>query len=215
MKVKKYPQSHLLITNDSGKKLIIDPGYLTYEKGFKVSDFQGADVYLITHQHLDHLDINTIKEIVGENPVYCNADVVSKLAEVGVKANEVTNRQKFSVAGFEIVAVDIPHFEVPGKEVPQNTGYLIDGIFFHPGDGGEAPNHLHSDNLALLIANPWISPGHYGKAIEFAKALEAKLVIPIHYDSRYPADTKEFKEKASDAGLEVRVLGWGEETTIH
>ena len=214
MRVKKYPQSQLVITNDSGKKLIIDPGYITFEKGFKVSDFQGADLYLITHQHLDHLDINTIKEVVGDSPVYGNSDVVTKLAEVGVKANEVKDRQKFSVAGFKITAIDIPHFQVPGKEVPPNTGYLINGVFFHPGDGGEAPEEVRSDNLALLIANPWISPGHYEKAIEFAKNLKAKLVIPIHYDSRYPANTEEFAQEAEEAGFAVRVLNWGEETTI-
>lgn len=214
MKVRRYPQSHLVITNGLGKKLIIDPGYITFEKGFKVSDFQGADVYLITHQHADHLDPNTIKEVVGESPVYGNADVVNKLAEVGVKAIEVKDRQKFAVAGFEIASVDIPHFQVPGKEVPPNTGYLINGVFFHPGDGGEAPEEVRSDNLALLIANPWISPGHYEKAIEFAKNLKAKLVIPIHYDSRYPANTEEFTQEASKEDLEVRVLGWGEEITI-
>lgn len=214
MKVRKYPQSHLVITNDSGKKLIIDPGYLTYEKGFKVSEFQGADLYLITHQHLDHLDINTIKEVVEDSLIFGNSDVVIKLAEVGVEAKEVKDRQKFEVAGFEITPVDIPHFQVPGKEVPPNTGYLINGIFFHPGDGAEAPEELHSDNLALLIANPWISPGHYEKAIEFAKNLQAKLIIPIHYDSRYPADLNEFSQKASAEGFEVRVLNWGEETII-
>ncbi len=215
MRVRKYPQSHLVITNDSGKKLIIDPGYLTFEKGFKVSDFQGADLYLITHQHLDHLDVNTIKQVVGNAQVYCNSDVVSKLAEVGVKANEAVNEQKFEVAGFEVTPIDIAHFLVPGKEVPPNTGFVIDGVFFHPGDGGEAPDQLSVDNVGLLIANPWISPGHYEKAIQFAKAVQARLVIPIHFDSRYPADVAEFSQKATEAGLEVRVLNWGEETTIH
>lgn len=214
MKVKKYPQSHLVIINDAGNKLIIDPGYITFEKGFKVSEFQGADVYLITHQHSDHVDPNTIKAVVEDSLIFGNSDVVAKLAEVGVKAIEVKNRQKFEVAGFKITAVDLPHFQVPGKEVPLNTGYLINGIFFHPGDGAEAPEELHSDNLALLIANPWISPGHYEKAIEFAKNLQAKLVIPIHYDSRYPVDIEGFVQTGRDARLEVRVLNWGEETTI-
>jgi L-ascorbate metabolism protein UlaG (beta-lactamase superfamily) len=54
MKIRKFPQSHLVLEKN-GKTLIIDPGYITFEKGFKVEDFQNADIYLITHQHADHL----------------------------------------------------------------------------------------------------------------------------------------------------------------
>lgn len=213
MKIKKYPQSHLLITGNN-TKIIIDPGYITFEKGFKVEEFQGMDGYLITHQHADHVDPGKILEIVGDGRVYGNADVAVKLKDYGVEVVTIYNRKPFNIGEFEITPVDLPHFQVPGKEVPPNTGYLINGIFFHPGDGAEAPEELHSDNLALLIANPWISPGHYEEAIEFAKNLQAKLVIPIHYDSKYPADVEEFVQTGRDARLEVRALNWGEETTI-
>lgn len=210
VKVKKYPQSHLVITSDSGKKLIIDPGYLTYEKGFKVEDFKGADVYLITHQHSDHLDPETIKEVVGDSPVYGNSDVAAKLKEFGVEANEVRDRQTFEAAGFKITPYDLPHFPNHlGKEVPPNTGFVIDGILFHAGDGYELDG-LNIDNVALPIAHPSISSV---QVFQFAKSLKVKLIIPIHYDV-YLRDPSEIANLVKDLNIEVRSLKWGEETEI-
>lgn len=220
MKIKKYPQSHLVITNDLGKKLIIDPGYLTFEK-FKVEEFQGADVYLITHQHADHLDTNTIKEVVGDAPVYGNSDVCAKLDEVGVKATEVKDRRAVSVAGFEITAVDLPHFQrTDGTPMPPNTGFLIDpstslgtgGIFFHPGDGVEFQG-ITSPNSAIVVSGPPNGPPWFEKALSMAQSLQAKVVIPIHFD-KYPADPNEFSKLAKEQGIKVISLAAGEEVEL-
>lgn len=212
MRVKKYPQSHLVITSDSGKKIIIDPGYLTYKSGFKTEDFKGADGYLITHQHQDHLDPETIKEVVGESPVYGNLDVIGKLAEVGVKGTEIRNGQKFSVDGVEITPIDIPHFTKPGVTMPQNTGFLIDGVFFHPGDGWKLEG-VHSQKAAIPISGP--SDGDIGmeQGLSLAKSLEAKVVIPIHNDA-YPADPNDFVKLAEPEGIKVIPLQNGQETEI-
>lgn len=208
MKVKKYPQSHLVITSDSGKKIVIDPGYLTFQQGFKISDCQGADVYLITHQHADHLGPETIKEVVGNSPVYGNSDVVGKLVEVGVEAKEVRDRETFEVAGVKITPVDLPHFSI-GKEVPPNTGFIIDSVFFHAGDGFELEG-VQVDNAALPIGHPALT--NEG-VMEFAKSLGCKLLIPIHYDA-YPGDPEELKKLVEPLGIEVRPLANGEETEI-
>ena len=210
MKVTKYPQSHLIIITNSGKKLIIDPGYFTFQAGFKVADFQGADGYLITHQHSDHLDPETIKEVVGDKPVYGNQDVIAKLVDVGVKGIEVRSREDFMVDGVKITPIDLPHFSKPGVTMPQNTGFLIEGVFFHPGDGDRAPEALESDNLALPIGGATIT---LDTALQFAKDLKAKLVIPVHYDY-YKSDPEEFKKMAEPLGIEVRPLNPGQETEI-
>lgn len=209
MKVKKFPQSHLVLEKH-GKTLVIDPGYITFEKGFRVADFQGADVYLITHQHEDHLGSETIKEIAGDKPVLGNFDVVKKLGEVGVvNTRELKNLEEVEIDGFKIQAVDLPHFKKPGFEMPPNTGFLIDGVFFHPGDGDKAPD-IVSHNAAVPIGGASVT---YDTALEFIEGIGAKVVIPIHYDW-YKADPEEFKKMASTLGIEVRVLGFGEETEI-
>ena len=212
MKVKKYPQSHLVITSDSGKKIIIDPGYLTYKFGFKIEDFKGADGYLITHQHADHLDPETIKEVVGESPVYGNSDVVGKLAEVGVKGTEIRNGEKFSVDGVEITPIDILHFTKPNVTMPQNTGFLIDGVFFHPGDGWKLKG-AKADKAAIPISGPADGDIGMNQGLELAKSLGAKVVIPIHNDA-YPADPADFIPLAEPAGIKVIPLQNGQETEI-
>ena len=223
MKVKKFPQSHLVISKN-GKTLIIDPGYITFDPSimdsasspqgsgqvYKVADFQNADVYLITHQHEDHLGSETIKEVAGNKPVLGNFDVVNKLKEAGVEvAREIKNLEEIEIEGFKIKAVDLPHFKKEGVKMPPNTGFLIDGVFFHPGDGDKAPEII-SPNAAVPIAGATIT---YDSALEFIKGIKAKVVIPIHYDW-YKADPIEFKKLASNFGIDVRALSYGEETEI-
>ncbi len=210
MKIKKYPQSHLVITGSS-TKIIIDPGSLTFAGGFESSLFQGADAYLITHQHQDHMDPQNIKAVIKDKPVYGNSDVVAKLKTLGVEATEIRDKQKFTVGEFEIMPVDLPHCKMQdGTDGPPNTGFLISGVFFHPGDGDITPQDLTSENLALPIAGPTIT---MTGALQFAKEMQAKIVIPIHYDY-FKADPQEFKKMALPFGIEVRPLSSGEETEI-
>ena len=93
--------------------------------------------------------------------------------------------------------------------MPPNTGFLIDGVFFHPGDGDKAPD-ITSENAAVPIAGWTIT---FDSALEFIKGIGAKVVIPIHYDW-YKADPEEFKRLASNFGIDVRPLNHGEETEI-
>lgn len=218
MKVKKFPQSHLVITKDN-KTLIIDPGYITFDPSsgpagsgqvYKVEDFQGADLYLITHQHEDHLGSATIKEVAGDSTVLGNSDVFKKLQEAGVNsAKEIRNLEEIEIEGFRIKAIELPHFQKEGVVMPPNTGFLIDSVFFHPGDGDKAPE-IASPNAAVPIGGATIT---FDTALEFIEGIGAKVVIPIHYDV-YKADPEEFKKMASNFGIDVRPLKSGEETEI-
>ena len=111
--------------------------------------------------------------------------------------------------GFKIKAVDLAHFKKEGFEMPPNTGFLIDGVFFHPGDGDVAPT-ITSENAAVPIGGWMIT---LDSALEFVKGIGAKVVIPIHYDW-YKADALEFKRRAGNIGIEVRPLNHGEETEV-
>lgn len=209
MIVKKFPQSHLLITGES-TKIIIDPGYITFDQGYKVEDFQGMDGYLITHQHRDHVDHERIKEIAKDRPIFGNADVANKLKEFGVEVTTIYDKKPFKVGEFEITPYDLPHFPHPlGKEMPPNTGYIVNGVFFHAGDGYELGG-VKVENAALPIGHPSISTT---QVLNFAKSLQAKVIIPIHYDV-YLRDPQELGKLAEEVGIEVRTLKNGEETEI-
>lgn len=211
MLVKKFPQSHLVISK-AGKKICIDPGNFTFQKGFKIEDFSDIDAFLITHQHDDHIGEETIKELVNKRPVYANVDAIDKLKELGVEGIEIKDGQEFEVAGFKIKAYDLPHFKVPAnKETPQNTGFVIDGVFFHAGDGFDLDG-LSVENAALPIGHSSLSTL---AVLDFAKKLNSKVVIPIHFDA-YIRDPKELQKTSEyySYGIKVIPLQDGEETEL-
>lgn len=205
MKVTKYPQSCLKLEK-GGRVLMIDIGSFATAK-FGLSDFGSFEALLVTHQHADHIDEQFVAGL-KDVQIYANADVVQKFPDL--KINQVENGVEFAVAGFNIKPVDIPHcLMVDGSAGPPNTGYVIDGIFFHPGDGIE-PQNFSVDNAAVPIAGPTIATK---EALEFITSINAKKVIPIHYDNpTFPNDPHAFKQAAS--GVEVLVLGDGESAEI-
>jgi L-ascorbate metabolism protein UlaG (beta-lactamase superfamily) len=174
MKITRYFQSCLLI--EEGKaRILIDPSAQDKDKIGKLGEL---DAVLYTHEHSDHFDAEMAQTFVeqGIAPVYANAST-AKL----IKASKtvVKDGQKFDISGLKIRAIELPHCLMPdGSEGPQNTGYLINNTFFHPGDGKEL-NGLKVENLALPITGPDIS---IKDALAFARQVSAKLAIPIHYD---------------------------------
>lgn len=177
MKVTKYPQS-CLILEKAGKRAIIDPGSLVSDK-YKSGDLLPIDLILITHEHIDHIDPKLIDELLAikKVPVIANQSTAKLLSDKVTKVIE--DKEIINVEGFEITARELPHcLMVDGDTGPQNTGYVIDGNFFHPGDGIEIAN-LFVENAAIPIAGPDISPRD---VYTFIKQLGCTTIIPIHYD---------------------------------
>lgn len=205
MKITRFTQSCLLI-EEGNSKILIDPSGA--EKG-NVAKFGKLDAILYTHEHADHFDAEMAKSWVEQGvPVYANAST-AKL--IGGKVNTIQDGQEFSVGGFKIKALELPHCLMwDGGEGPQNTGYLINGQFFHPGDGKELEG-LKVDNMALPITGPDVS---IKDAFSFAVQLGVKAAIPIHYD--YIGTKPEvFASIASGHfDFEVKVLANGASTDL-
>lgn len=205
MQVTKYPQSCLLIEHER-VRLVIDPGsYFT--ASFDLDDLGELDAVLVTHRHLDHIDpvlVGPLRErgieIVG------NADVADLLGEGLVRV--VEDGQRFEVAGLDAVAHDLPHVPmVDGSPGPPNTGFVLEGRLFHPGDGVEITG-LRVPNVAVPICGPSIS---FRDAYAFVTSLGAEKVIPVHYDA-FVADPEHFARVCDLA--EVIVLDDGDSTAI-
>lgn len=197
MKVTKYPQSCLLLEKQ-GKRIVIDPGnFFTAEYGR--DELGKVEAVLYTHQHADHFDSELAKMFKDEGlPLYGNEAVCQLLGGVC----NLANGSGFGIAGFEIMPHDLPHARMPdGSDGPPNTGYVVDGIFFHPGDGIETGG-LQVANMGLPIIGPDIS---YLDAINFAKSLGANKVIPMHYDS-FKLDPSSFADYAARGGLKAEVV---------
>lgn len=177
MKVTKYPQSCLVIERD-GKRLCIDPGALVSEK-YKATDLLPLNAILITHDHQDHVDTKLLQDLVqGSNiPVIANQGTKDLVGDLVTQV--VEDGETFEAAGMRVVARELPHcLMVDGSPGPQNTGFVIEDVFFHAGDGIELEG-LQVPSAAIPIAGPDISARD---VFSFIKQLGCKTVVPIHYD---------------------------------
>ena len=204
MEVTKYPQS-CLVLSDGDARICIDPGNVALDR-HPLDELGDLQAVLYTHRHADHVDERAVDTLLERGvELYANADVCDLL---GGRATEVTDGQTLTVAGFEVTARDLPHVPmVDGSPGPPNTGFVIDGALFHPGDAVELPG-LQVRALAVPIAGPSIS---FREAYAFVQAVGAERVIPIHYDY-FIADPDHFARVCDLA--EVVVLGAGETVTL-
>jgi L-ascorbate metabolism protein UlaG (beta-lactamase superfamily) len=202
MKVTKYPQSCLLLEKD-GHRIVIDPGNFFSAK-YSLDDLGDIKAVLFTHQHGDHLDPELLDELRAKKIcLYGNADVAAKIGE---GACLVESGSGFTVEGFQVMPHDLPHFPKEDIVMPQNTGYIIGGTFFHPGDGIKTES-VEVHDLAAPIAGAF----SFDDTLDLARSLGAKRLLPIHYTNQalYPVDVKEFEAMAKDE-FEVVVLEDGE-----
>lgn len=210
MTITKYPQSTFEIEN-FGKKILIDPGSYCMDN-YPVGHFNDILGVFLTHQHPDHMHVDAVKFWSSQNiSIFGNDDVVKVLASYEILAKKVENRQKYHFENFEIEPVDLPHCKmIDTSDGPPNTGFLINNLFFHPGDGIEIEG-LKVDTAGIPIAGPAID---YNRAWKFAKSLELKRVVPMHYSNpRFPADPEEFS-KENKLGIEISILVDGQSLEI-
>lgn len=205
MKVTKYPQSCLLLEKD-GRRIVIDPGRF-FVASYSVGDLGDIEAVLYTHQHSDHFDQSITEQLKATGAkLFGNAEVA---ALIGQGANLVEGGRQFTVAGFEVTPHDLPHCRIPGLEPPQNTGYIVDGNFFHPGDGVETEG-VSVENLAVPIAGPDISPFD---AVQFIESVGAKAAIPIHYHF-FKEDPEVFAKAYGRSGGQAKIVILGDGQSV-
>lgn len=160
---------------DAGRTLVIDPG------GFSAPDaLDGADAVLVTHEHPDHLVPERLVEAVAANPelrVWTNVGVAAHLGKIAEAVTVVTTGDTFEAVGFEVTAHGAEHAvihpEVPGIV---NTGYLVNGEVFHPGDALTVPD-VPVRTLLIPAAAPW---SKISEVVDYARAVNAPRSFPIH-----------------------------------
>jgi L-ascorbate metabolism protein UlaG (beta-lactamase superfamily) len=205
MQLTKYRQSCLVFEKGSSR-ICIDPGGITLA-AYDIDELGPLDAVLYTHRHPDHLDEPSVDEFLDRGAaLYGNADVCKLLGDRPV--TEVADEASFEIGDFAVVARSLPHVPmVDGSPGPPNTGYLIDGRLFHPGDGIELPG-LRADLLAVPITGPSIS---FRDAYAFVRECGARTAVPMHYDG-FLADPDLFARTCDIA--QVVVLGPGESTEV-
>jgi L-ascorbate metabolism protein UlaG (beta-lactamase superfamily) len=186
MTITKYGHSCLLVEID-GTFILTDPG-----KWNSMPTAKPIDAILITHEHADHCDIEQIKSIQKENPdvtIITHAAVGKLLEDVGITYTNLEPGNTTEIKGVSIESFGGDHAIVYGTVSPcRNTGYLIDGKLFAPGDALHDIPGKQIEVLALPCGGPWM---RLSEAIDYAKQLNPKVVFPIHdaiYTEVYRSD---------------------------
>ena len=176
MTITKIGHSCLLI-KEGDLTILTDPGIYTKDTMGGVS---GLDVILITDEHPDHFDIASIEMLLKNNPgakIFTQRSVHKLLAEKNIPSDFLLDKQKTTIKDVLIEGRGEKH-AVLHSSVPRsdNTGYIIAGRLFHPGDALTIPDQP-IEILALPIAGPWLK---MSESIDYALAVNPKICFPIH-----------------------------------
>ena len=143
------------------------------------NDTKNISAVLITHEHQDHLHIDSLKKVLENNPnaiVITNTAVGKLLDAAGIKYIKVEEGQKQDLSGVNIAGFGGKHAEIYGAYGQvQNTGYMIDALCY-PGDSFANPNSK-VDILALPVAGPWM---RVKDAIDYGKSIKPRIAFPVH-----------------------------------
>ena len=173
MKVTKHEHACLVIEKND-EALVIDPGGFTSP----LSDVHGVVAVVITHEHPDHWTPEQLQRILDANPgarILGPAGVAA--AADGFEVQVVSDGDEVSVGGFALRFFGTQH-NVIHSSLPlvDNTGVLVDGELFHPGDSYTVPP-VPVGTLAAPIGAPWLK---IGEAMDYVLTVRPKRAFPIH-----------------------------------
>ena len=175
-------------------ELVVDPARLSF-----------ADIITSTHNHTDHLDAETLGPILAANP---NAKLVIAEANRSFVADRLKIDASLAIGLDDGTSVEISGIRFSGVASAHETlecddrgrarflGYVLqfgDWTVYHSGDTLRYPGMSEKlrpfgVDVALLPINGRSPerrvPGNLSgpEAAQFAKDIEAKLVIPCHFD---------------------------------
>lgn len=174
MKITKFGHSCLLV-EEGGARILLDPG--TYSTG--QNDVKNIDAVLITHEHQDHIDAESLKTILQNNSnvkIYTNNGVGELLKKEGIAFNLLEDGQSTDVKGVLIEGFGVDHAMIFAQmPIIRNTGYRIAKRFFYGGDS--LTTIVPCEILAYPAVAPWMKVEW---AIDFAKAVKPKVCFPVH-----------------------------------
>ena len=179
MNIKVFNQSAILL---SGKENIyFDPFKITEE-------FHNADYIFITHDHYDHYDAASIRNVMKEGTFFivpkCLEEQIKKMTfqYIVVEAN-----QHYKVGTIEFDTV--PAYNLDKSYHPKEkecVGYnvYVDGLYYYvmgDTDALEELEQVKTDVCFIPIGGVYTMDVE--EAIRYVNTIEPKKAIPIHYGS--------------------------------
>ncbi len=170
----------LIETRD--KKILTDPGSYTVEHHSKIL---GIDCVLFTHEHGDHYHLESLKEIIANNPrtvIFANESVSHILEKEGIAHAIMRHGDSKAVGTVSLAGIGEKHAQMHASiPLSSNMGYMIDERLWYPGDAFTNP-HRGVEILALPVSGPWMK---ISEAIDYALLLKPKIAFPVHDGTRF------------------------------
>jgi len=198
-----------LLLRWAGKAIYVDPTSLG-----KYDNLPKGDVFLITHDHPDHLAPATITALKNDGSIVIGPAAVA--GGFGAPVTVMKNGDSQRAAGIEIEAV--PAYNLTRgpsaghlfHDKGRGNGYVLtfgDKRIYISGDTECTPEMkaLKNIDVAFVCMNlPYTMPP--SEAAECVKAFRPKIVYPYHDKGSDPGDFA--GRLASEKGIEVRVRSW-------
>lgn len=175
MKITKLGHCCLLI-EEKNVRILTDPGNYSNAQ----DNVKEIDLILITHEHKDHLHIDSLETVLKNNPkarIITNTSVGKILTEKKITFEIVTHGMKTQILGITIEGIGEKHAEIYKTVLSvENTGYFISQKLFYPGDAFTNPQR-EIDVLALPVAGPWMK---ISESLDYALTVKPKIAFPVH-----------------------------------
>ncbi|MFH1161829.1 MAG: MBL fold metallo-hydrolase [Candidatus Jorgensenbacteria bacterium] len=165
-----------MLIEEQGLRILTDPGNYTTAQ----NEVKNIDVVLITHEHADHLHIESLKEVLANNPqakVITNRGVGAILDKEGIPYTVVDDGKRTTEKGVLIEGLGKDHAEIYKTwKTVENTSYFIGPRLFYPGDAFYNP-HRAVEILALPVAGPWCK---ISECVDYGLLVKPKKCFPVH-----------------------------------
>lgn len=181
MRLTHYGHACVVIEDPDGStgRILIDPGNLSDD----ITGVGPIDAVLVTHEHPDHLDDRKLADLRSADKdlaLYGNPGLPTVLR--GAERDRMTvlesdGTSSAVIAGWQVDTHTTTHATIYSA-LPDitNNAYLVGGRLWHPGDALDMPPSP-VDVLLVPIGAPWLK---LSEAIEYVRAVEPRVAIPIH-----------------------------------
>ncbi|MBQ6011251.1 MAG: MBL fold metallo-hydrolase [Kiritimatiellae bacterium] len=192
-----------------GLEIQVDP-VAEFAPATDYSKFPKADVILVTHEHFDHFDRDTIATLRKDGTQIIANPAVQKMLGFGTAlANDESHALAKGIALDAVPAYNTTPGHTQFHPKGRDNGYVltIDGLrIYIAGDTEDIPEmaKLKDIDVAFLPCNqPYtMTPEQVAKA---ARTIKPKVLFPYHY-SQTPV--KRVAELLADTSIDVRIRNY-------
>ena len=174
------------ITINCQSSIKINDGLTLYFDPYGIKEKSNDARYIfITHSHWDHLDIDSINNLVNEKTIIIGpASVIEKLDNnykmLEVKPNNIYNLDNLSF-------MTVPAYNLNKDYHPKDAGYvgyivMLNNITYYIAGDTDALDELKTikaDVIFLPVGGTYTMTRE--EAVELANAIKPRYAIPIHY----------------------------------